>query len=376
MKKKLINGLFTALYLLGLTACGGSPSKNPSGGGTFVPTIDNSVDLKEYEEDEYKTSDEKYYLSDYISFIMSVKGYYQINIPFTLDSNNENLRVFDNMYFYEGDYFQLMSKDYKYIWATLKNEKNDYLSTLREEGQDIQVDVKISGVYKIVLDITTMVMDFTYKSAIETPYYYPFENCAIGVLVESSIVYSDLNINSENTNEFVIKNYEVKSGKLYSFFDKYSHVSVYKLTVEEGSQQYVSNTMFDTSVVFNLDGEFNIYVNKVTYSIRVEVSDPSKLVYHCLTYRDGGFVTLSPKDPSTPYIFEYEYEATSDVGGYGLVSDDLPKFYSKSYEEYKFTVEESSLLGNYNGSYYFKKAGHYLITINLLELTLKVEAAQ
>ena len=370
MKNKLICGLFTAFYLLSLSAC--SFGGNGGSSGPYVPSIDNSVDLKDYSEDKYKTSDDKYYLSDYISFIMSVKGYYQINIPFTLDKNNDNLRIYDDMYFYEGDYFQLMSKDYRYIWARLKNEKTQYLTPLREQGEDIQVDVKVSGIYKIVLDITTMVMDFTYKSAIETPYYYPFEDCEIGTLVDGKVSYSSMDVNPSNSDEFVIKNYEVTSGKLYSFYNKFTHTSIYKLTVEENSKEYVSNTMFDTAVIFNFDGEFNIYVNCKTYSLRVEVSDPSILVYHCLTYKDGEFITLSPVDPEVPYVFEYEYEATSDVGGYGVVSDDLPKFYNKAYQEYVFTVEESSLLGSYEGSYYFKKKGFYLITLDLFNLTLRV----
>ena len=151
MKNKIVSGLFIAFTSLVLSACGSASGGNSS--GVFVPTIDNSVDLTVYNEEEYKTEDETYYMSDYISFIMSVKGYYQINIPFMIDKDNENLRIYDNMYFYEGDYFQLMSSDYRYIWATLKNEDNEYLSPLREQGEDIQVDVKRSGIYKIILDI-------------------------------------------------------------------------------------------------------------------------------------------------------------------------------------------------------------------------------
>lgn len=34
------------------------------------------------------------------------------------------------------------------------------------------------------------------------------------------------------------------------------------------------------------------------------------------------------------------------IGGYGLVSDTLYKFYDKGYQEYTFTVHDSDLLGN------------------------------
>ena len=374
MKNKIVSTLFIALTSLALSACSLTPSDNSN--HIHVPNIDNSVDLSEYKEEDYKTDEGTYYMSEYISFIMEVKGYYQTHVPFTLDKDNENLRIFDNMYFYEGDYFQLMSNDYRYIWATLKDENTEYLTPLREQGEDIQVDVKKSGIYKIILDTKTMIMDFEYKSAIEIPYYYPFKTCEIGTLVDKHVVYSAMEVNPENSDEFMISNYQANSGSLYTFSESFSHISMYKLTIAENSTRYLSPTMFEENVTFNLSGEFNIYVNKKTYEIRAEVSDPSKLVYDCLTYRGGEFITLAPKDPAVPYIFEYAYEATSDVGGYGVVSDDVPDFYTKSYKKYELTVEESDLLGRSNkGDYYFKKKGHYLLTIDLLNLTLKVEQA-
>lgn len=373
MNNKILSGLFVILSTLILSSCN-TKSGGSSSGGIYVPTIDNSVDLKEYSEEEYKTADETYYTSKYISFIMSVKGYYQTDIPFFVDKDNENLRIYDNMYFYKGDYFQLMSSDFRYTWASLKDENNEYLSPLREQGEDIQVDVKISGIYKIVLDITTMLMDFEYKSEIITPYYYPFEGCEIGTLVNQHLECKEMIINPENEDEFVIYNYEVNSGQLYSFYSRYTHVSTYKLTVDESSTQYISQSLFETSVTFNISGEFDIFVNRKTYQVRAEISDPSSVVYDCLTYYKGEFKTLIPKDKETPYLFEFEYEATSDVGGYGVVSDDLPKFYSKSYKEYELDVEESSLINKNNkGQYYFKKPGLYLLTVDLLNMTLKVE---
>jgi hypothetical protein len=373
MKNKALAPLFIPFCALALFACGTTPSGGSS--GVYVPSIDNSKDLNEYEGDEFPTGEGTYYTSDYISFIMEVRGYYQTDVPFTVDEENKNLRIYDDMYFYEGDFFQLMSSDYKHIWATLKDESTEYLTPLREQGEDIQVDVNVSGVYKIVLDITTMVMDFEYKSEIVTPYYYPFKNCDIGTLVDGHIVFNTMAPNPENADEFMIENYAVETGKLYSFYSSFTHTSNYKLTVQEGYERYISPSLFETSVVFNLSGSFNIYVNRKTYTVRAEIADPSTLVYDCLTLVDGEWITLTPKDASTPYLFEYEYEATADYGGYGVRSDDLPKFYNKSYKEYVFTVEDSTLVGSYEGKYYFKKPGVYLLTLDLLNMTLGVQKA-
>ena len=376
MKNKIVSSLFIVLIALTVSACSCHP--NSSNGGSndiYVPNIDNSVDIKEYKDEDYKTGDETYYMSDSISFIMEVRGYYQTKVPFTIDKNNENLRIYDNMYFYEGDFFQLMSNDYRYTWATLKNENTEYLTPLREQGKDIRVNVKKSGIYKIILDIKTMIMDFEYKSAIETPYYYSFKSCDIGTLVDEHIVYNTMSVNPNNSDEFMISNYQVNAGKLYSFYSGLPHTSNYKLTVAKDSTQYIAPSLFETSVTFSVSGKFNIYVNNKTYQVRAE-ADLSSLVYDCIIYEDGKFVALTPKDPTVPYIFEYHYEATTDVGGYGVVSDDVPTFYNKSYKQYELTVEESNLLGKSNGKYYFKKKGQYLLTINLLNLTLKVEQAQ
>jgi hypothetical protein len=59
-------------------------------------------------------------------------------------------------------------------------------------------------------------------------------------------------------------------------------------------------------------------------------------------------------------------------GGYGLVSDTLPKFYDKGYQEYTFTVKESDLLGNNKGKYYLKHRGVYIITVDLNNMMLEV----
>jgi len=55
-------------------------------------------------------------------------------------------------------------------------------------------------------------------------------------------------------------------------------------------------------------------------------------------------------------------------GGYGLVSDTLPK----GYQEYTFTVKKSDLLGNNKGKYYLKHRGVYIITVDLNNMMLEV----
>ena len=73
MKNKVLSSLFISLMSISLFSCNLNSSNSS---GIYVPNIDNSKDLKEYSEEEYKTTSETYYKSQYLSFIMEVKGYY------------------------------------------------------------------------------------------------------------------------------------------------------------------------------------------------------------------------------------------------------------------------------------------------------------
>ena len=355
--KKILSYVLGIILLFSLTSCG-NESK------VFVPNINLKNDMEEYQDIDNKT----YYKSKYVSFVREVKGYFETDIPFTI-LDDENIRIYDDLYFYEGDSFYLISSDYKHIWASLTNENSQNYNVLREQGEDVKVEIKKDGIYKVSLDMKTMLMDLSYKSEIKTPYYYPFETISIGVLQDKEIVYTDLEKN-EGSDEFVIKNYDALAGKLYSFYSSFSHTSRYKLTVASDSSSYLEQSIYSDSYIFKMDGTYDIYVNNKTYEIKA-VLNPLSAKYYCFIY-DGGMVELKPKE-DTPYIFEYQFEATSDIGGYGVVSDDLPKFYNKSNKEYSFTVEETDLLGENKGHYYFKKTGVYKITLDLLNLTLKVE---
>ena len=63
------------------------------------------------------------------------------NKRFEIDINFICLdKTFDDLYFYEGDSFYLISSDYKYIWSSLKDEAREDLEVLREDGEEIKFD--------------------------------------------------------------------------------------------------------------------------------------------------------------------------------------------------------------------------------------------
>ncbi len=371
----LKKSLFYVMLMLTLTlplcfvGCfGGSVTKD----GVRIPNIDNSTDLKSYSptENDNFSSEETPYTSNYLCLVTDINGYFSVETPFVLDETDENKRVWDNLYLYEDDQFWVTSKDNKYIWASLNDNSNTYLKTLKEDGEDIRVDVLKSGIYKLVLDITTMKFDFAYKSEIETPVYAEIKNCEI------YSVRTKWQEMQKVGDEFVINNFYVETGKNVSFFSKI-HTSNYKTTILSGLEnKYIckTSTKRTSNVLFMIGGTYNIYINAKTYVVRVELINADDAEYSACLYQDKNLVSLTKGDKN--YIFTTNH-TTKDYSDHIL--EEVPKIYTSGYKAYNLNLTEESL--NYiktittdSGKvhYYFKEAGTYKLTVNLKDFTIDV----
>lgn len=366
MKKNLIKFMLaficTFTFSIFASGCFDSPTDN-------TIKIDNSNDLikvQNVNEDE-----PQYYTSKYLSFITEINGSYTTNRQFTLDSNNTNKRIYDNIYFYKYDFFQMMSNDYKYIWCSLSDENDiEYIDVEREQGEDIQANIKKTGIYKITFDTNTFLFDIEYKSEIDTPVYEEIKNCDVYTTTTKWITME------KDGDEFYINNLHLERAKLASFFSSFSHTSNYKTTIENtclNKYIYKNGSKPSSDIYFMIGGTYNIYLNAKTYIVRVELVSADNDGYTARVYENSTPIDLQPENEN--YIFKYEYNATSDVGGYGVVSDNVPKIYNKSNIQYNLTATESSMnyISNNAKDYYFKTRGTYNITINLLNFTISVE---
>ena len=379
MKKNLF--VISLALLLIVPFFVGCFSATGTGGGASnksIPKIDNATDLKTYQpstdEPEYG-DDEKYYTSKRLNFCSEIMGYFSTDKPFTVDKDNENNRIYDNLYLYEDDYFYIISSDYKDVWASLSNKANDYLEEEKAEGEDLQINVKISGIYKLVLDISTMKFDFEYKDDITTPVYHQFENCQIYSRATS---WQSMTTNPENSDEFMIENFEVETGALVSFFN-IVHTSNYKTTVDQSVKgKYIDgDDKPRKQVFFNIGGTYNVYINAKTYVVRAELVNKNTADYTICKYvkNESGkynFVDLELADSTVPYVFIDQYVADRNY------VCSLPSYYTKAYKEYSLTSQNSSaslIESEYKGETYcyFKTQGTYNITINLLDFTITVE---
>ena len=303
---------------------------------------------------------ETYYTSEKLCLMVEVNGaFYELEY-FSLDQNK---RVYDDVYFYEKDYFFMITGDYRDIYASLGDSADlEYAEEEREQGYDIQINVKKSGIYKVIFDVDTLKFYLQFKSDIDTPVYYPIKNCSIYSIKTSWV---EMSQNPDNADEFVISNFEVDAGVSIVFYSNI-HTSNYKVTLDSACQdKYCSGG--GKLVGINVGGKYNFYINKKTYVVRAELLNPETATYKVIYYEDGDFKTLQPSESNVPYIFKKRITVERKY-------QNLPDFYSDNYTNYKLSVVDiASVLYCNDGEYYFKQVGSYDLTINLQTFELTVE---
>ena len=370
--KKFIGSILCATVIISIALTAAGCFDNAAGSEKIF--IDNGTDLIKVSgdsaENEEGGASGDLYTSKNLNFITEINGSYRTDRPFTVDKNDEHKRIYDDLYLYEYDFFQMMSSDYRYIWAGLGDPDDaEYAETEREQEEDVQVNIKKSGIYKVVFDTDTFLFDLEYKGEITTPVYEEIDGCEIYSTATEWVVME------RSGDEFKTENFEIEAGKLVSFFSRFSHTSNYKTTIDESSaNKYIRKTGKKPSsdVYFMLGGTYDIYINAKTYVVRVEPVSIGE--YAAKVYENGGFADLTNLEQA-PNIFTYKYTAVSDVGGYGVVSDDLPEIYGAGFLPFALTPTGDSMryLGESRGRYYFKKAGTYSLTIDLFEFTVDVQ---
>ncbi|MBQ4269862.1 MAG: hypothetical protein IJB97_09480 [Clostridia bacterium] len=302
-----------------------------------------------------------YYTSESLSLWMEVNGEYLEMDYFSLDGDK---RVYDHLYLYKNDYFYMLSDDLTGWYAALDDSTDpEYAEVEKDQGYDVQVNVKKSGIYKLTFDVKTLKFDMEYKSEITEPVYYTMKNCSIFTLATNWV---EMAVNPANADEFVIQNFNIEAGALVGFFN-YVHTSNYKVTLDESCDgKYVSGQ--GINVWANVGGVYNVYINAKTYVARFELLNPDTATYSCVYYDGAEFKTLQPYDVSVPYIFRQRVVVDTDY------TTSLPKFHSEKYQTYALTaVDPTDVLINGEKDAYFKKKGVYDVIVNLKTFEITAE---
>lgn len=365
MKKRVLCGILALSTLLGgiaLVGCGAGAGNavKPDYNADIEVVQPENIDMEHFVADEGET----YYTSSGLQLCMEVNGAYLIMNYFSLDGNK---RVYDNLYFYEDDYFYMITGNYRDIYASLGDSADtEYAEEEREQGEDIQVNVKKSGIYKLVFDLDTLKFDMEYKAEIETPVYYTIKKCQIYSVASE---YVEMSVNPDNEDEFVVRNFHIDAGK-YIYFQDHTHVSLYKVSVDEScNNKYGSYTYPNLAV--GIGGDYNVYINAKTYVVRLELLNPDTATYSCVYYDGNEFNELTPYNADVPYIFRQRLVVTTRW------TTSVPKFHTANYRTYDLTVVDTTdvLMGS-GKNYYFKEPGEYELTINLKTFEITAELLQ
>lgn len=279
-----------------------------------------------------------YYIDDALSFCAEIKGSYKSDRPFTLDPNNDNIRVWDDYYLYKGDYFQMIANSTANIFYQVSSEDLEYVDITENDARATIKEGK-DGIYKISFDLTSKTFDLEYKKAIEIPVYEKMNGCDVYSLKSE---FSPMTENPNNSDELMILNYEIESGALISFYNHGDiHLSNYKVHLDNEVMGKYADALEtgDKHVTFAIGGIYNLYINPNTYFLRVELVNKDTADYSLQYFnKDGTCTTVTANDSNKPYLFNYQKEVT--------IKERLPIYASSCYMMYDLTINASEYIND------------------------------
>jgi len=379
MKKQIRVVLALVLMLplmMVLSACSLFGSGVP---GLVGPQINNQDDLMNAGEDNM-------YRSKRLNLVTEINGSYKIDRSFELDPQDENKRIYNDLYLYKYDYFYMTTNDNKYIWCRLSDKSDlDYVTVEQEMGEDIQINVNVTGKYKLIFDIVTKAFDIEYLGEVTTPVYEEIEDCEVGYLVDvngkEELQFAEMQVVGD---ELALMGMHFAVGQSVGFYSTFTHTSWYKTTIEESCVNkylYKIGEKPSTNVYFMIGGQYNIYLNPKTYVVRAELVAADENGYGAYVFVDENLnlVALELVNEDVNYEFEFQCRVVSQVvGNTEIVIENLPEIYNAKYQKYHLvpTAESLDLLRestSKDGLYYFRKAGTYRLMINLKTFEIGVE---
>lgn len=359
MKKIFLITLLVIISAISLIGCnvGTDEPTLPDYNADIQVVVPDNIDTEHFVVEDGVT----YYTSPGFSLWMEVNGEFMEMDYFSVDGDK---RVYDNLYFYVDDYYYIVTDDYKDLYASLGDSADlEYAEEEKEQGYDIQINIKKAGIYKLTFDVKTLKFDMEYKQEIQTPVYYTIKKCSIFSVATSWV---EMSVNPTNEEEFVINNFNVGENKLISFFNNL-HTSNYKVTLEQSIDNKLASVR-KTNVVVNVGGNYNIYINRKTYVVRLELINPDTATYSCVYYDGIDFIELQPYELDVPYVFHQKIVVTTKY------TTSLPKFHSEGYKTYDLAVvDPANVLMGSGSNYYFKQPGTYDLIINLKTFEISAE---
>ena len=321
--------------------------------------------------DDIETSEDvEYYTAKDLELNVEVNGLYKAIRYFSLDPNNNDLRIYDDIYLYKCDFFQMMPKSDTNdisIYASLSDDNDrEYVEEHRNSaGGDLQIDVKVEGIYKLIFDLKTLKFDIEYKGEITVPKYYAIETCTLQVKSGDQTIDKPMKLNGDT---FFVGNVEIELGSTI-LFTAINYVSDYKFTLREETENkyacfFMTQEQYkNTYAKVLIGGKYNVSIDAKTYVASLELVSDAEDATYCLKQGTDNLAASA----AHPYVFEVSYQAEKDVFM-------LPSFYNAAFKKVLFKpIDNEFLISTDDGTLFLKKAGNYKLVLNVLDLTIGVE---
>ncbi len=332
-----------------------------------------------------------FYQSDIYEMHSTIAGYFAYGRPFVVENGNQNVHIYDNLCLYEGDEFFIAKNkrantgpslpDFNYCFKLKEDEDEEYVTVDIDEDDptcgSLFVKEGKSGEYKISFDVETKLIDIVFLREIATPKYDYVKHCDISEIHYKKTAYQTLRENKDNPDELCVLNYDIPmhaSVVLDNNLGCYTRVWLGEDTFN------LARTFTKRELIhFSVGGNYNVYLNRKDYSVRLELNDPEGARCGCFFRFTGNGHNGDPEkmvqDQEHPYIFHLNDFSNEMDNGF------IKTIRFVEYEEgdgdatfkYRLNPLNENIIRNDNDSYSFASGGTFNITINLLEGTLLAE---
>ena len=353
-----------------------------------TPKDENLTQVDASELNEYQAATGKtYYKSDLYEMHSTIAGYFDYGRPFTIENDNQNVHIYDELYLYQGDEFFIAKNKARSKGDFLPNF--DYCFELKEKADEEFVNVDVAegdptcgslfvkegkdGVYKVTFDVGTKLIDLEYLREIDTPRYDYIKHCDISEIHFKKTTYKTLRENPENKDELCILNYDIPMHASIIFDN---NLGCYTRVWLDDSYFNMARTFTKRDLVyFSVGGTYNVYLNRKTYNVRLELANEASATYNCFYVFYGGNDSADPialeQDQTNKHIFRLNnFNNESATGFYRNISFVSTEVGVKGTYKYRLTPTNDNIELLESDRYAFKSGGTFNIEINLKENTI------
>ena len=375
---------FAKLVLLPLMVLPLSSCDFFGGSSTSREEVLSSVPESELNEEE-KATGETYYKSDLFELHTTIAGYFSYGRKFFVPKDNPDLHVYDNLYLYEGDEFFVAKNkgssrfgipDFDYCFELEDPNDMEFVNVDIDEMDktvgSLFIKEKKDGVYKVSFNIKTLRIDIDFLREIDTPRYDYIAHCDATVIHGQSMT---MKANPNNEDELMAEGMNIQMHSSLVFDNNLGCYT--RVWLDESLINQVRTFTKRELLHFSVGGVYNLYLNRRTYAVRVELTNPESATYNCYyasEMTNWEKVALTKRSDSN-HIFELKnYTNYKDDIMYSVVNFlDYEPEDNASYPYYLTSKTDLIRISDSKKSIWLTQKGTFDITVDLFEGTVDAQ---